>query len=377
MEYFPTDEQEGFTFLVKFDKNDMATIAAKSGSTYKEASGIWNVIGDTGPVLTFDTYNEVFHIYSDPAAKGSDLLGIGWGGDYEFLISQISENLIQMKGKKRGTVILLRRLAENQNWLDYFTLLENIDMAVFNKNVSIPLNLTVGDAIYPLKNGSSHIFTTNLSTESGEEAGVDTKIPFIVTDYGIRFAEPFKIESQSVQTFQLSEDKNNLVCIDENASAKIEGPFPADFFFDVLNLNKNMVLADDMSPDVKTVYDKIVQSMSEKRRTLKMISISKSREWDTFLMVKANASGVDTDVYFSYSFNRESESEISLAFNGFNSQTDPNSKIFYDQFAGIDDLLNLLKGKFTVSIIGNTFAPDAIKLTSISNPSIWIVLNVK
>ena len=68
MEYFPTNDTEGYTFLMSFSANTFATIAARNKYTpvYTTEKSAFDVIGDNGPVLTFNTYNKVFHLFSDP-----------------------------------------------------------------------------------------------------------------------------------------------------------------------------------------------------------------------------------------------------------------------------------------------------------------------
>jgi hypothetical protein len=393
LDYFPTDEQEGYTLLVRFDKNGLARIATKnrwSSNQYVDTVSLFRMIGDNGPVLTFDSYNEILHFFSNPedlvetkddpetVSVENDEQGRGLEGDYEFIVMEASENEFLLKGKKRGVFMRLRRLAENQDWKAYFDQLEEINTRLFSDNIP-NIWMYVGDSIFTLSNGLSHIF--DAIPLGGDPITDREKVPFIVTNYGIHFAKPFEVGDQSVQTFKLNEDNSALICTGENVNAKIKGTPPVNFFFDMLNLNKNLVLIEntsfEMSPKLKTVYDEIVRSTAERNRKLTQVSISNSKTWNTSLVLTLNASGRNTDFFFSYSFLGDSESEISFTFNGFNSQTDPNAKIIYDLFEGIDDFLSLMNGKFTMSVIGNLFIPNKMKLTSVSDSDIWVILNVK
>ncbi|MDR2622394.1 MAG: DUF4302 domain-containing protein, partial [Dysgonamonadaceae bacterium] len=212
MEYFPTDAQVGYTFLMKFLETGEVKILSKNaltGNKLTRDSCLFEFTSISGPVLTFNSYSEnnTFHILSNPedipGTEGSEQ-GIGYGGDYEFVVMKTEENHILLKGLKRKVKIPLTRLSEEQNWNDYFGVLDAMDATLFSVN-SPQLQLTVNDSRFTLTGGVSHIF--KIVPEGGDPItdGVDRS--FIVTDYGIRLAKPFETNDLSVQTFRLSEDK--------------------------------------------------------------------------------------------------------------------------------------------------------------------------
>jgi hypothetical protein len=229
-----------------------------------------------------------------------------------------------------------------------------------------------------LAGGISHIF--RIVPEGGDPITDGVDVPFIVTDYGIRFAKPFDINEQSVQSFVLSEDKNSLVCTDSNVDAKILGPNSADFFFHVLNSNKNMAIMegeDDMSPSVRTLYNTIKTSVESGGRTLSMISIFYHRTWKYSLLIRTSRGASSADGFISFTIEKESADEISLSFNGFTGTFDSNGKRYYDNYNGVSDLVDLLNGKFTATIVENQLNPTTLRLTDVSNPNIWFNLLVK
>ena len=74
MEYYPTNGLEapqglGYLMLLDFGKDNSVKVAMDNNFTnnvYKEDESIWEMIADNGPVLTFNTYNECMHAFSDP-----------------------------------------------------------------------------------------------------------------------------------------------------------------------------------------------------------------------------------------------------------------------------------------------------------------------
>ena len=126
MEYFSNPEEPGYVFVMKFDKNGSVNIAANHkwiGGSFKQEVSIWKMIADNGPVLSFNSYNPLFHIFSDPAniegpnaptGEDGDINETGYGheGDYEFQFMEVSEDgqTVRLLGKKRLYDIFLRGL---------------------------------------------------------------------------------------------------------------------------------------------------------------------------------------------------------------------------------------------------------------------------
>lgn len=136
--YFPNTSLAGFNILVKFDKDDIFSAAAKNetttGNVYKYASGsLWRMLYNQGPCISFDTYNEVLHAFAEPTLPGFTK-GVGMQGDYEFVVLNVSPDELLIKSKKRSTYNLLRRLDPSLKWEDYFTELEAAKGKIFNNH---------------------------------------------------------------------------------------------------------------------------------------------------------------------------------------------------------------------------------------------------
>ena len=70
MQYFARSSECGYPMLVKFSKSGAVEIAAKnkysSNNVYAQESSLFEIISDNGPVLTFNSYNNLLHIFSTP-----------------------------------------------------------------------------------------------------------------------------------------------------------------------------------------------------------------------------------------------------------------------------------------------------------------------
>lgn len=69
MEYYPSSTQAygGYLFTMKFKDGDQVTVSTDAfEEAEKEVTSLYSLKKDIGPTLNFDTYNELFHHFSDP-----------------------------------------------------------------------------------------------------------------------------------------------------------------------------------------------------------------------------------------------------------------------------------------------------------------------
>lgn len=141
MAYFPNLEAsaKGYNMVLKFNKNGNVSVTAKNATTtgnkiVTDTASTWAVKSDYGPILTFDTYNDVFHAFSDPKGDGAGLLG-----DYEFLILKATPELVLLKGKKHSAYTVMRPM-KNPDLAEYFTNCEKMQADLFGNNNIVTLH---------------------------------------------------------------------------------------------------------------------------------------------------------------------------------------------------------------------------------------------
>lgn len=157
MAYFPNLEAsaKGYNMVLKFSKNGNVSVTAKNSATTNnkimtDTASTWAVKSDYGPILTFDTYNDVFHAFSDPGNDGAGLLG-----DYEFLILKATPELVLLKGKKHSAYTVMRPM-KNTDLEAYFAACEKMQTLLFgNYNI---VTLHQGNEKMYLYNGASGQF---------------------------------------------------------------------------------------------------------------------------------------------------------------------------------------------------------------------------
>ena len=157
MAYFPNLEADakGYNMVLKFNKNGNVSVTAKNLTTtankiMTDTASTWAVKSDYGPILTFDTYNDVFHAFSDPGNDGAGLLG-----DYEFLILKATPELVLLKGKKHSAYTVMRPM-KNTDLAAYFAACEKMQTNLFGNNNIV--TLTQGNEKMYLYNGASGQF---------------------------------------------------------------------------------------------------------------------------------------------------------------------------------------------------------------------------
>ena len=127
MEYFASTEEPGYVYVMDFKKDGSVLITgankwvAIETATYdpkrvtfdpKSERSMWQVIADNGPVLSFNTYNKLFHLFANPEdvpGTEEDENGYGHDGDYEFDLMRTNAagdtgTTVAVKGRFLGPV---------------------------------------------------------------------------------------------------------------------------------------------------------------------------------------------------------------------------------------------------------------------------------
>lgn len=217
MEYFSNDEEPGYVFVMKFDKNGSVTISANHkwiGGKFKQETSIWSMIADNGPVLSFNSYNTLFHIFSDPAnITGSDApkgddgqsdvdeTGFGHNGDYEFQFMEVSDDkqTIRLLGKKRMYDIYMHRLTSDTNPEAYLDEVANIPNTKFSSKFNEMELIDAEGNHFRLYN----IYTAfpSIYPLDGDEVTQTVTGNGIFTLDGFRFMEPLEVRRADESTF--------------------------------------------------------------------------------------------------------------------------------------------------------------------------------
>lgn len=219
MEYFCNADEPGYVFVMEFGKNDAVTISANNvwiDNTFKQETSLWKMIADNGPVLSFCSYNKLFHIFSDPAnitgpnaPTGDygdiDETGFGHEGDYEFQVMEVSEdgNSIRLLGKKRLHDIYMHRLDPDTDPQEYLTSVINISKKVLNPSIPYMVMTDTEGNRYKVSDICSGI--PSIFPLSGDSITQTVSANGIFTLDGFRFMQPLEVKKANGDTFEIED----------------------------------------------------------------------------------------------------------------------------------------------------------------------------
>lgn len=207
MEYFPHKSRiyGGYTMFLKFEGNDKVTVASERGGAQTETSS-YQLIGDSGPVLTFNTYNTLFHYFSEP--KNPDGIGpgdSGMAGDYEFLVLEATPEKVTLKGKKTGNRIVMTPIPVGASWVDMMKGYQEASDRLLARMYSFTMGELKGDVTVSYR-------TLNFTYE-GADKSVETQIAsyrILPTDE-IEFYEPLKIGGKEISKMKFTTNSEGLL----------------------------------------------------------------------------------------------------------------------------------------------------------------------
>ena len=221
MEYYPGTDYSmgGITLLCRFDGNNvtlMSEVGSVKTASGKEASSLYKVTSEESTVLTFDSFNEFIHCFSEP------IMGMNTNleGDYEFVYMGQEDNKIILQGRRYHNTMVMTPLTQGVNWKDYIGQLNLIEREAFLKTYSLMVGgQEVGNAVR-----TSHLFSLTV------EGQTSSSVPFIYTPEGIRFKDKITIQGKTVQNFVWNKEDMTFTSSDEEAAdVVLKAYYPQDY----------------------------------------------------------------------------------------------------------------------------------------------------
>lgn len=221
MEYYPGTDYSmgGITLLCRFDGNNvtlMSEVGSVKTASGKEASSLYKVTSEESTVLTFDSFNEFIHCFSEP------IMGMNTNleGDYEFVYMGQEDNKVILQGRRYHNTMAMTPLTQGVNWKDYIGQLNLIEREAFLKTYSLMVGgQEVGNAVR-----TSHLFSLTV------EGQTSSSVPFIYTPEGIRFKDEITIQGKTVQNFVWNKEDMTFTSSDEEAAdVVLKAYYPQDY----------------------------------------------------------------------------------------------------------------------------------------------------
>jgi hypothetical protein len=226
MEFFPSDAQiyGGYNLLISFTEDGHTSVVnelympvdATTNLPKDEVVSTYVVKQYGGVLLSFDTYNEALHYFSDPLNPGgTGSAGKGMEGDFEFNIMKFSKDELLVRGLKTHNWITMKPLQGTRE--EYLAKVSEIDEVISTFSL---LNLEVGGVTYKGLKKRNRALTY---TENGEEVDV----AYILTPTGCRFYEPITLNGVEIGgEFTYDASTKTFTNVNNSAVKLVEGFMP-------------------------------------------------------------------------------------------------------------------------------------------------------
>lgn len=214
MKYYPSRTKAfgGYNVLLSFTKDGNVSVSSEMFDANKVSTSYYRLKEQAGPTLTFDTENEVFHMFSNPNS-GYGSVGLGMEGDYEFTVISATPQKVVLKGKKTGNNIEMFPFPADQSWTDFLT---GIKESYSNVDTYFKYEYHVNDDIYSVTR-NNNCFSISYKDEEGDN--VTKTFPYILNANGIEFDNPIILGNKEVSSLVYDSDK----WINEDAGVSLEG----------------------------------------------------------------------------------------------------------------------------------------------------------
>lgn len=194
MEYFPESHQVygGYNVIVSFGKDGKVKAAGELAAPSRVETSLYSLKQSAGIMLSFDTYNEIFHFFSDPSdPSGVGGNGNGLEGDFDFLILEATADKVVLKGKKTGGIAVLT--PAKGEWSTYLASVQELDAAMSAKKYELQI-----DGMKIPAAASNHTLTFTYEEDGNSRSQV---APYIVTLTGYKFYAPIVINGITLEGF--------------------------------------------------------------------------------------------------------------------------------------------------------------------------------
>lgn len=385
-EYYPTgDADDGaLLYALKFNNDGTVDVAGDPSQEHHvmAESSLWDIILDQGPVLSFSTYNNLIHMWSDPNSDGE-----GYLGDYEFSFvydeNEDPEKVIMLRGKKRGLKSRLKMIDEDVTPEEYLLDVDAMQTKNFptgQKNYAL---LHIGEDVYRLDNMNTmvpefYIYGTDPIFFGRPNSYLLAKYD---GQYEMRFNKEFLNSDSTVSEKNFIFDAAKQEFVGVNGNARITPPVFSTLISENLFLGDvtsgKLIKNNEMSESFKSIWTAAENALKAKNYTLNesVLSLDKANEdanCSITLKYKPRT-GAAVTLYYLFDL-KESDGKVTLTYVApFNS----GAENILTNFPDVDKYIKAFAGTYTVDNPSeNKFTVNSVKLTGVDDPNKSFVLNL-
>ena len=395
LEYYANSSEPGYNYVLTFHDDGTVDMAGHNKwiqyiktknwtSAFGTMRSMWDVIGDNGLVLTFNSYNDYFHLFSSPdevptqggtmTQGGASTAGYGHEGDYEFNLMKYSGDTIYMTGKKYNLHMIMTRLPESTNDEEYLN-----KVATYNANM---FTSKLNNVYIVLPDGKRWVAESAASgymriyPEGEDKVTTSEYHNFIITDYGMAFRDVLVLEgntpgeSYSIQRFERQADGTAL-CVEDHKTL-----ITADALTDCIKLYS----WNTTSPkkDWGGVYAELQTRISSEatknaKTTFKSAQISYIDSLETYaLTLFFSQKSSEFPARFLFKMNALSDTQMKLTFDGVS-----DYGVYYLDFCPtITELLNTMSAATFDLSAESLLAPDPLTMSESGKPDNYMTWKI-
>lgn len=211
MKYYPNKNliYGGYTLFMSFGDGNKVKMMSERGGSARIEESFFSLAADSGPVLRFDTHNDLLHYFSEP--KNPDGIGpadSGMQGDYEFVIIKATAEKVILRGKKTNNEIIMTPIPADKVW--------GTEMEPLVKNS----NVLAKHSRFEMQVGG--VTSETIVYQKYRTLSIDDVIyPYIITATGIDLVKSMEVNGKKINSFKLVEGNSDVVLINEEADVKL------------------------------------------------------------------------------------------------------------------------------------------------------------
>lgn len=349
MLYFANTESRGYNLIVKFRKDGQVIATAKNSLTtgnkmLTDSVSTWEVVSDYGPLLTFNTFNEVLHAWADPQGNGD-----GYLGDYEFLILLATPERVVLKGKKHSAYMIMRPMPDMDPEAYFDDCASRLSKYFGNGNI---MTLQQGDSLYYLHNGSTGLFNI---VRYGEKAQAEDPIEYPICPTLDGFVMSFGFNDKHNERLYTLNDDNTFV--GEQGSIISSGDL-SQLFVTYIDVNKGWkadlsASTGEFADAAAAFQNQLISLTKDSKAKLNSVAITYSdtvfRYQGSYILrlkYEYKSGGKKTSLTADFAINvSNADGKVTLAYDKTANET---AAIWYQQASEMPKLVNSVLGTFAL-----------------------------
>ena len=385
MEYFTTEEEHGYVYLFTFRNDGTVTISGNNEfiskltnidsntPSYGSETSLWTILSDNGPVLSFNSYNRIFHLFADPEdIPGTERDEQGYG----------HKDTLYIEGKKNGAEIIMTRIAPETEDETYLNEVVALADSFFNAKIpTVYVNLP-GGYRHVVLDGATQL--PKFYPETGDYISEWVGRNAIITHDGFTLGHPLSLRDSidgndySIQHFIRQKD-GSLLCTDDNRIT-----ITADVLSKVATDRKLTWRIDGgkSKGELGTLFNSITKEMkayngsSLNYANFGYTSYKETDYFNTlFVYIKMKQAGRFSVITFPYEVSVIDKETFKVTF--LTDQFDKNTLVYLSKCPSLQAFVNKM-GSITLKCSSSSvLAPITMVETDAADASSYLVLDVQ